>query len=361
MTEPEVLFSELSCANHLIIGVASLNRPKQLNALNLGMCEALLTQLRIWQSRTDVVVVIIKGEGEKGFCAGGDVAQVVKHIRAGGPDRYVYGDSFFTVEYALDLLIHTYTKPIVSWAHGVTMGGGVGISVGASHRFVADKSRIAMPEIHIGLFPDVGGGWFLNRMPGASGLLMALTGMMINEADAIFGGLADYYAPHTEQGRFIESLVAINWGATAQDQRHQMTHHCREFSKPYSDGLPRSILRDSFEAFREAVSRAKVTGVIKGLNELAAKNPAFETAAANLQNGSPTAAAVVFEYMRRTRLMSLQQVLQLDLILAKQFARRHDFPEGVRALLIDKDKRPQWLPKSHNNVTPQIIAEHFDC
>ena len=359
MTEPEVLFTELECANNFRIGVASLNRPKQLNALNLGMCEALLTQLRIWESCTDVVAVVIKGEGDKGFCAGGDVAQVVKHIRAGGPERYVYGDGFFTVEYALDLLIHTYPKPIVSWAHGVTMGGGVGLSVGASHRFVADKSRIAMPEIHIGLFPDVGGGWFLNRMPGASGLLMALTGMMINEADAIFGGLADYFAPHTQQTRFIESLSAINWGATSQDHSHQMTHHCREFSKPFADSLPRSILRDSFEAFREAVGRAKVVGVIKGLNELAAKTPAFETAAANLQNGSPTAAAVVFEYMHRTRRMSLEQVLQLDLVLAKQFARRHDFPEGVRALLIDKDKRADWQPKLHGDVTAQMIADHF--
>ena len=359
MTEPEVLLTELACANNLKIGVASLNRPKQLNALNLGMCEALLAQLRVWQSRTDIVAVMIKGEGAKGFCAGGDVAQVVKQIRAGGPDRFVYGDSFFTVEYALDLLIHQYSKPIVSWAHGVTMGGGVGLSVGASHRFVADQSRIAMPEIHIGLFPDVGGGWFLNRMPGSSGLLMALTGMMINEADAIFGGLADYYAPHAEQERFIAQLCELNWGESSLDHRHQMTHLCREFSGQFTSALPRSILRESFDTIREAVARAKVAGVIKGLNEQAKKHPAFATAASNLSNGSPTAAAVVFEYMRRTRLMSLEQVLNLDLVLAKQFSRGHDFPEGVRALLIDKDKQADWQPRQLTDVTPQLVANHF--
>ncbi len=362
-TEAEVLFTELPCGDHKTIGVASLNRPRSLNALNLNMCQLLLDQLQRWQSNTQVIAVVLKGEGDKGFCAGGDVAQVVRNVRSAQPNCYEYGDQFFTVEYALDYLIHTYSKPLVTWAHGITMGGGVGLSVGGSHRIVCEGAKVAMPEIHIGLFPDVGGGWFLNRTPGGTGLLMALTGIVVNQADALFAGLADYYIPHTEQGRFLESLTQVQWGASTQDHRNQMTLHCREFRAPFMNNpecqTSHSILHQQYSAIAEATGRAKVNGVIKGLDGLARHDERFAIAAANLRNGSPTAAAVVFEYMQRTRRMSLREVLDLDLILAKAFSRGHDFPEGVRALLIDKTKDAKWEPKQLSEVDLQLIERHF--
>ncbi len=357
----EVIFTLVPAKNGFFVGVASLNRPKQLNALNLTMCQRLLSQLRQWQSNEQVVAVLLKGEGDKGFCAGGDVAQVVSKIRTGGADRFEYGDEFFAVEYALDLLIHEYSKPIISWAHGVTMGGGVGLSCAAGFRVVSETSRIAMPEIHIGLFPDVGGGWFLNRMPGASGLLMALSGLQINEADAIFGGLADYFVPYAQQAQFLTQLQAIDWGKTKLDHQHQTMHFCREFCAPFKPQLTESFLKTNFDLICHGVARAKVSGVKRGLNEIAKQNPGFEQAAKSLNAGSPTAAAVVFEYMQRTRRLSLREVLALDYVLAKNFQRQHDFAEGVRALLIDKDKLPNWQPAQLADVSDVLIAAHFSA
>jgi enoyl-CoA hydratase/carnithine racemase len=361
--EQEVVFSEIVCASDKKIGIATLNRARSLNALNLNMCELLLQQLHRWQSNTDIVAVMLKGEGDKGFCAGGDVAEVVRHVRSGQANCFEYGDSFFTVEYALDHLIHTYAKPLITWAHGITMGGGVGLTVGGSHRIICDRVKVAMPEIHIGLFPDVGGGWFLNRTPGGTGLLMALTGIMINEADTLFAGLADYYIPHSEQARFIESLTQVKWGATTQDHRNQLTLHCREFRTPFmthENVQPAaSLLYQQFANIAEAVGRAKVNGVVKGLDTLAKQDERFTVAAANLRNGSPTAATVVFEYMQRTRRMSLREVLDLDLVLAKAFSRGHDFPEGVRALLIDKTKDAKWSPALLSDVAVVLVERHF--
>jgi enoyl-CoA hydratase/carnithine racemase len=357
--EAPVLFSELSCADGRRIGIAALNRPKAINALNLVMCEALLTQLRRWQSNTNIIAVALVGTGEKGFCAGGDVAQVVREIRSNSPERFEYADSFFTVEYELDYLIHTYAKPLLTWAHGVTMGGGVGLTVGGSHRIVSESLKMAMPEIHIGLFPDVGGGYFLNKTPGGTGLLMAMTGHLINETDAIFAGLADYFIPVSHQATFLESLTSISWGDTVSDHRNQLTLHCRQYREAFVAQLPSSVLHECFFEILEATHRAKVNGVVKGIRTLATKDPRFVNAAANLEKGSPTAAAVVFEYMKRAKSMNLGEVLRLDLQLAKAFSRQHDFPEGVRALLIDKDKKPHWKPATLDEVTSSLIESHF--
>src|SRR5690554_2872403 len=235
--------------NGRYIGFAILDRPRQLNALTLEMCESMLTQLRAWASDESVAAVVLAGEGDKGFCAGGDVAEVVRHVRSGKPDRFVYGDAFFTVEYELDYLLHTYPKPLVSYSHGINMGGGVGLSVGASHRVVADSSRIAMPEIHIGLFPDVGGGWFLNRTPGGTGALMALTGLTINESDAIFAGLADFFVPLAAREKLFDGLADIDWQGGAADfaavTRLLLAQHQR-----HQAGLPASSLLQHHDAIR---------------------------------------------------------------------------------------------------------------
>ncbi|MFM8556142.1 MAG: enoyl-CoA hydratase/isomerase family protein, partial [Betaproteobacteria bacterium] len=178
--EAPVVFEEWPTGGRRKVGVARLNRPRQLNAITLRMCELLRDRLREWASDEDVVAVWLEGAGDKGFSAGGDVAEVIRQVRAGGPRRFVYGDSFFEVEYQLDRMIHEYPKPLIGWIHGVCMGGGLGLVAGASTRIVTEQARLAMPEIHIGLFPDVGGGYFLNRVPGHAGIVMALTGLTIN-------------------------------------------------------------------------------------------------------------------------------------------------------------------------------------
>jgi enoyl-CoA hydratase/carnithine racemase len=357
--EPPIRFESRPAGGGRMLGVAWLNRPRQLNALNLDMCELLIERLQAWADDPSVVAVFLGGEGPKGFCAGGDVSRAVREIMAGGPGCFDYGDRFFTVEYRLDYLLHTYPKPLVTWAHGVTMGGGLGLSVAGSHRFVAAGARIAMPEIHIGLFPDVGGGWFLNRVPGEAGVLMALTGVMLNEQDAVYARLADYVVDHARQAEFLSALADIDWGATPADHRAQATHFCRGFEAAHASPSAASALRERYAQIRSICTRAKLAGIVKGLQEAAADDTWFASPLANLKEGSPTAAAVTLEYLRRCRLLGLAQVLELDLVVAKQCQRHPDFPEGVRALLLDKDKSPRWSPASPAEVTPALVEEFF--
>lgn len=366
MNSPEqpVLFDTLATDKGFLIGRATLNRPKALNALNLQMCEMLLRQLRSWASDTSIVAVLLEGAGEKGFCAGGDVAEVARQVRAGGPQRYVFGDQFFEVEYQLDLLIHEYPKPIVAWSHGVCMGGGVGLTVGCSHRVVADQSRIAMPEIHIGLFPDVGGGYFLNRVPGGAGRVLALTGMIINEADALFAGLADFFVPMEAKESLLKSLQSLDWLApdapVQTDRNHdRVTRALLSMHRRYKAGLPTAHLQQYYDAIRFIAAQPGVTALRDALLVAAQEDPFFKAAAASLAAGSPTAAHVSDEYLRRCKRLSLREVLALDLVLAKAYQRHHDFPEGVRALLIDKDRKPQWSPALFEQVTPALVEAHF--
>lgn len=358
-THAPMLFEEREAGNGLRVGFATLHRPRQLNALNLEMCQLMLERFRRWASDTGIAAVVLDGAGDKGFSAGGDVAEVIRHVRAGGPQRYVYGDAFFDVEYQLDLLIHAYPKPFVSYAHGICMGGGVGLAVGASHRVVSDAARIAMPEIHIGLFPDVGGGWFLNRVPGGAGALMALTGLTINEADALYAGLADYFVPGEARDDLYAKLLALPWRGDARADRAELSRLLMSQHRRFKAGLPTSNLLQYADAIRFVTAQPEVEGVRDALLAAAAEDPWFKAPAGNLANGSPTAAHVTWEYLRRARRMSLREVLAMDLTLARQFQRHADFPEGVRAVLIDKDRAPKWSPQRFDEVTPSLVAEHF--
>lgn len=354
-----VLFEERDVAGGARIGFITLNRPRQLNALTLRMCELMLSQLRTWQSDTGIVAVLMQGAGDKGFCAGGDVADVVRNVRAGGDQRFVYGDTFFDVEYQLDYLIHTYAKPFIAYAHGICMGGGMGLVAGASHRIVSDGARIAMPEIHIGLFPDVGGGFFLNRVPGGAGRLMALTGVTINEADALFAGLADGFVPLQERDAFIADLLGLPWTLSAIDNRVLVSDLVLSRMRRYSPGLPESNLRMYFDAIRYIAAMPTVIGLRDALVAAGRQDPWFQPMADNLSRGSPTTAHVAFEYLRRCHQMSLRQVLDLDLVLARNFQRHRDFCEGVRALLIDKDRKPVWSPDRFEAVEKSLVDAHF--
>ncbi len=345
----------------LYLGHARLNRPKALNALNLEMFELMLKQFRAWASNESVVAIVLDGEGPKGFCAGGDVASVIREVRAGGPQRYAYGDQFFAVEYELDYLIHHYPKPIISYSHGVCMGGGVGMTVGCSHRVLAESSKLAMPEINIGLFPDVGGGFFLNRMPGGAGRVMALTGLTINEADAIFAGLSDYFVPLEAKDLMLSKLKSLAWVANCKTaQNHALvTNTLLGMHRKYKLGLPTANLMQYFDAIRFIALQPTVVELRDALQVAAQEDPYFAAPAESLSNGSPTAAYVSDEYMRRSKKLSLREVLDLDLVLAKAFQRGLDFNEGVRALLIDKDRKPKWSPARFEDVSPELIDDHF--
>jgi enoyl-CoA hydratase/carnithine racemase len=360
MSLPPVVFEERETASGHRIGHATLHRQRQLNALNLEMCELLLQRLRRWQSDEGIVAVLLDGAGDKGFCAGGDVAEVIRHVREGSPQRFVYGDAFFEVEYQVDRLIHEFPKPVIAYSHGICMGGGIGLIAGASHRVVSNGSRFAMPEIQIGLFPDVGGGWFLNRVPGGAGLVMALTGMTINEADALFAGLADYYVPMAARDELYAQLLAHGWTGDATSDRESLTRLMLSQHRRFKAALPISDVHRYIDALHFIAAQPSAAAVRDALLAAAAEDPWFRVPADTLANGSPTAAYVTWEYLRRCRRLSLPEVLTLDLVLARQCQRHADFPEGVRALLIDKDRRPVWSPARFEDVTPALVAEHFE-
>jgi enoyl-CoA hydratase/carnithine racemase len=346
----------------LFIGHARLNRPKALNALNLEMFELMLKQFRAWASDESIVAILLDGGGPKGFCAGGDVASVIREVRAGGAQRYAYGDQFFAVEYELDYLIHNFPKPIISYTHGVCMGGGVGLTVGCSHRVLAESSKLAMPEIHIGLFPDVGGGFFLNRVPGGIGRVMAITGLTINEADAIFAGLSDFFVPLEAKELMLDKLKALPWVSQCKTaENHTLVSNALlGMHRKYKLGLPTANLMQYFDALRFIAQQPTVTELRDALQVAAEEDPYFKGPAESLSNGSPTAAYVSDEYMRRSKKLSLREILDMDLILAKAFQRGHDFNEGVRALLIDKDRNAKWSPARFEEVSPESIQAHFE-
>jgi enoyl-CoA hydratase/carnithine racemase len=342
---------------HPRLGIITLNRPKQLNALTLEMCALMLRQLSDWANDDSIVAVVMQGAGHKGFCAGGDVAEVIRNVRAGGDSRFNYGDEFFTVEYALDLLIHQFPKPIVALSHGVCMGGGLGLIAGASHRVFAMNSKIAMPEIHIGLFPDVAGGYFLNQLRDGAGLLIALTGHLITAQDAHSVGLAEHVIEPDVMPSVIEAMTQLSWVSTPAENHEMLSALFERISATTND--TDSELAQRADATRKLANAATAKEFRDQLVALAASDAYFSNAATNLLRGSPTAAHVSFEYLRRSKAQSVEAVLALDLILAKQFQRHHDFSEGVRALLIDKDKTPKWSPERWDDVTQTLVDEHF--
>lgn len=342
------------------VAFASLARPEQLNALTLPMCEALLERLRQWAADESIAAVVLAADGPKAFSAGGDVAAVVRSVRAGGPQRFVLGDSFFDVEYTLDRLIHRYPKPMISLVHGICMGGGVGLAVGARHRVIGDGCRVAMPEIHIGLFPDVGGGWFLNRVPAGIGRIMALTGLTINEADALFAGLADVFVPTEEHGRLCDDLCALALSGHGFADDAAIRGLLLAAHRRYKAGLPLSRLQQYLDALRFIAAQPDLAGLLASLEAAADEDPWFEAPARSLAAGSPTTAVITDAYLRRTRLLGLDEVLALDLVMARQFQRHHDFPEGVRAVLIDKDRKPRWEAADFDAVDPVVVRRHFE-
>lgn len=357
-TEP-VEFIELLCDNGKKIGIAYLNVESRLNALSLDLIRKLDTGLRAWSRHDGIVCVLIRGAGERAFCAGGDVRDVRAAIVA-SPELPVNPTAlaFFCEEYSLDFLVHCFPKPILVWGTGIVFGGGLGLFEGASHRVVTETSQLAMPELAIGFFPDVGANWFLRRMPGELGLFFSLTGLSLNAHDALRNGLADYFMLSSQWEELIAFLKKLRWTGDPQQDREALSERLILFNNEARYLLPPSNI-----AGLEENINYLVTGY--DLNEIVAKIlaeagfPLMKRAGKMIQRGSPTSIALSRELWKRTTSLTLADVLRLDLTVAMQCCRRHDFLEGVRATLIDKDRKPVWRPQSVDELTPEWIEGHF--
>jgi enoyl-CoA hydratase/carnithine racemase len=359
MSDQPALFQTLSTASGHRFGRATLNATASLNALSLEMVDLLDTQLAAWAVDPTIVGVVLDAAGDKAFCAGGDVVGLVQAIRALPPGEVPPEvSSFFEREYRLDHRIHTYPKPLVCWGHGIVMGGGMGLMAGASHRVATLKTRMAMPEISIGLYPDVGGSWMLSRLPGKTGAFLALTGASLNAADALFASLADFLVPHERHGSLLDAIAATSWLGDHEQDAAQLSHLLEALGRGIE--LPESRLRTHFDRINTVVGHDRLQDIAPRLSALAADtDPWLAQAGQTFVKGSPTSAALGLEMQRRAHHLSLADTFRLELQASVGCCAHPDFAEGVRALLIDKDKQPKWTPATLEEVTPEWIAAHL--
>lgn len=333
------------------VGYLTLNRPAGLNAVTLEMVRMLHRQLQAWADDQNVVAVVLRGAGEKAFCAGGDIRSLY--------DSYKSGDSlhreFFEEEYALDQYIHAYTKPLVALMNGFVLGGGMGLVQGASLRVISERTRMGMPEVGIGYFPDVGGSYFLSRLPNNLGIYMGLTGNHVNSADALYAGLADYSVPYERFAEFESCLDQQDWSAPALQALTNLlvSMGCAELPDPPFAALAPAIehhfAHDSVAAIRQSLAEET--------------RPAYRDWAAEtlrvIDSRSPLSLSVTLEMFRRGRTLSLADCFAMELKLDRQWFDGGDIIEGVRALIVDKDKNPRWNPPSLEQVTPERVAAFF--
>ena len=343
---------ELLSNVHNHIAFITLNRPAALNALSYEMILALDTQLREYAIDPNVRAVLIKGAGEKAFCAGGDIRTLHQSATGGGSLH----QQFFIAEYQLDYYLHYYPKPYIALMDGIAMGGGMGIAQGSKLRVVTDRTRIAMPEVGIGLFPDVGGSYFLSRLPGALGTYLALTGNQIRAADALYTRLADVYLARSAVERLDAVLSDLHW---SEDHSGDVQRALHALS---SHDLPAASLTVLRPAIDQHFAHADVATVMHSLRrEHRADYAEWAQQTVTIMAGrSPIMLAVTLQQLQRGTGLKLADCFRLELGMMQHCFEHGDIIEGVRALLIDKDNAPQWQPARPQDVTSEMVDEFFN-
>jgi enoyl-CoA hydratase/carnithine racemase len=338
--------------NH--IAYLTFNRPQALNALTHDMIHDMSSLLDKWASDDNIKAIILRGAGEKAFCAGGDIRALYDAAKRGdGAEQ-----EFFRQEYELNFKIHRYLvitgKPIIAWIDGIVMGGGMGVAQGAPLRIVGARTKMAMPETAIGLFPDVGGSYFLSRCPGAIGLYLGLTGQMIKAADALYTGLATHHIATETAFEFdyaLDSLVDWHLGAVPA-----LNEIVKKFSSAPIEPATLPPLRELIE--RHFANKENVVEIISSLESDRTEWPS--NTIATLKKRSPTMLEVTKRQIEAAATMSLAQCFRMELDLVTRTFEHGDVVEGIRALLIDKDHSPKWKPATLTEVESATINHFFE-
>lgn len=353
-----VLFSEHPTDDGHIIAEIKLNSERTLNALTLEMIEAILPRLKAWESDERVAAILLDSAGEKAFCAGGDVVNLYKAIQGEGDPSFP--EQFFEHEYRLDFLLHTYSKPVICWGNGIVMGGGMGLLSASSHRVVTETSRLAMPEVTIGLYPDVGASWFLNRLPNGAGRFLAMTGCQISAPDAVHLGLADRCIASHHRDALLQQLTNARWGSgedtDANGVVNRILRELEQASQPVFAELEAPVYQHS-PLIRELMDHDSVEQIVAAIAAVKSDNKWFSKAQKTLAHGSPVSVKLIDKQLKRAKHMSLAEVFQAELALSVQCCRHREFPEGVRALLVDKDGQPAWTYPDVASVEDSFIDE----
>jgi len=331
---PDILFEKRGT-----LGLITLNRPGALNALNENMCLHMMRQLELWAHSEHVRVVAIRGAGEKAFCAGGDIRALYQGGQAGSSGVM----RFYWHEYQLNTMIKEYPKPFVAFIDGIVMGGGVGVSVHGSQRIAGDRTLFAMPETGIGLIPDVGGTYFLPRLRGGLGNFLGLTGARLKAADCVYAGIATHYVPSQHHSDLLHDLSASGDG--------------NDIGARYSvhrEPAPLATLQQKIDRF---FAGASVEDILTGLG--AADEPWAQEMAKSLRSKSPTSLKLTFRQLRCGVTLSFRECMALEYRIISRIMQAHDFFEGVRAIVIDKDNAPHWKPARLEDVSDASVEAYF--
>ncbi|OOQ70800.1 enoyl-CoA hydratase/isomerase family protein [Vibrio parahaemolyticus] len=349
--------SKLKCADGSVIGVLELDNPAALNALSYVMIEQLYKQLNEWQMDDSIVAVFLHAKGEKAFCAGGDIQAIYRALENKEEDfdsAFSAMETFFDLEYRCDHLIHTYPKPIIAWGHGYLMGGGVGLFMGASHRVAETTTRFAMPEIKIGLYPDVGATYFLNQLPKHLALFLGLTACQINATDMKALGLSRWVAPPEGKQQLIEHLSNVNW--LSQPNIHDKLSSILNAleAKELGEGLlmPHAGLI-------EQLCSGDLDSIVRAISSADVDNKWFVNAQKALNYGSPLSINITYQQLTQYQNLSLKACFDMEFNLTLRCGLEGDFREGVRALIIDKTNQPTWQHRTVSDVAPQALERFF--
>ncbi len=357
MSDHRVHETEINLNNGARIGHLTLDNPAALNALRLDMVAAIQSAVERWEAREDVVAILIDADSDKAFCAGGDIVNLYRSaIGDADPD---YPRRFFTREYRLCHDLHRLTTPCIAWGHGVVMGGGMGVFSGASHRVVTETTRLAMPEIKIGLFPDCAATWFFNRLPRYLARFIALTGVTLNAADGLFAGLADHAIPHAAKAEVVDALAAIEDWSNPQATVAEVLGGVERGRPAATAGEAR--LAAHIDTIRKAAAGPDLATIVQRLSALAESGDAWlAEAGANLAAGCPVTAHLIHRQLEVGCFFSLAEAVRTEFAMALQCCARPDLAEGVRALLIDKDRQPRWQFASVADVPTEYVDAHFE-
>lgn len=318
-------------------GIITLNRPKALNALNQNMVELLQQALQDFAANDAVAVVILRGAGKRGLCAGGDIVALYNDAQENG----TAAAKFWHDEYQLNYYISQYPKPYVAIMNGIVLGGGIGVSAHGSHRIVTDDTRLGMPETGIGFVPDVGGSYLLSHAPNNLGLHLGLTGAHVGAAEAIAANLADYYVKTADIAALIEQLCTIGEVAS-------IAHFTSEPSPAYAGAVAEIKAVYDADSVEEILARLESHPA-----------PWADDAATKIKRNSPLALKATFESLRYAHDKTLAEALETEYVVSNNMHRSADFSEGVRAQVIDKDRNPQWSPATLTELTNEEVKRIF--
>lgn len=346
MLEADVLFKEIK-GDGGNLGIITLNRPQSLNALTTSMFKEIHIMLNRWSVAENIKAVVICGNGDKAFSAGGDIKQLYEAGKQGLLNQV---KDFFSTEYKLNHKIHFYNKPFIALSDGITMGGGVGVSIHGSHRVVTEKFLFSMPETAIGFFPDIGSSYFLSRCPGETGVYLGLTGMRLNAAEAIYAGLADHFISSNNLETLTNAIAKTKFGF---DPYASVTNILKQFSVTpetpelsfYRQNIDRYFCKDSIE---EIIADLKMSN-----------REWQQTTLNNLLKKSPLSLKVTLREIREGVALDFDSCMKMEYRICQRLMHGPDFYEGVRAVLIDKDHSPSWAPASLTEVTNDMTNEFF--